>query len=46
MFREEKPDIIRYGHSHILDIREEEDIQYINPGSFSKSRKGKTAVSD
>ena len=43
MFREEKPDIIYYGHSHILDIREEEDILCINPGSFSKRRKGKNS---
>lgn len=30
--------LIFYGHSHVVDIRQEDDLIYINPGSTTNSR--------
>lgn len=44
--KDKKYDIIIYGHTHILDIREKDDVLIINPGSTSmpKGKNKKTVV--
>ena len=42
-FKKDEVDIICYGHSHVLEITRENNIQYINPGSFTSSRKGENS---
>ena len=36
--REREFDIVMYGHTHIPDLREEEDLTILNPGSISYPR--------
>lgn len=39
--KEENCDIVCYGHTHVSDIEEDEDILFINPGSLARPRDGK-----
>lgn len=38
--KENKCDIVLYGHTHIFDVRQIDDIKLINPGSCSHNRDG------
>lgn len=42
-FKDEKVDIVCYGHSHVLKVEDIEGRLFINPGSFSRSRAGKNS---
>lgn len=41
---EEEADIVLYGHTHIADMRNEEGIWFINPGSAGNPRMGRLTI--